>query len=291
MARAYTYGGGALAYFDDWLIWGSMHVPRDSWQAMSIAYSALFEIPEDIWWDGSTGKICRNILDTDDTCKNSDHTLREQCLANLYDAAPPKIREEYDACKQMEADYNVARETPAISIFRGCNLETNNPDIDVLYGSRSMMSLNIPLLTQLRIAQGQTPGTWWEEGVSWQEKANLIGPPVFGEAGFGNPYNNYTWEMRIVNDRIYVGTMDRGGIDDALDPEAGADLYSFTAAHQAAVKEDGNGLGNKYNYGFRTMLPGLPNKLYIGTANPFNLATEGGWELLEVTVQDVQEVQ
>ena len=284
MVRAYTYGGGALAYFDGWLIWGSMHVPYTNQQAMNIAYRALFDIPR-------TTSYCRNILDPDDTCENlegetEDYALREQCLAELYAAAPPEIQEEYDACVEMKANYNIARQDPAISIFRGRNLETDDPEIDVLYGYESMMSLNIRLLTQLKIARGETPGTWWEEGVRWQEKLNLIGPPVFGEAGFGNPNNNYTWEMRIVNDRLYVGTMDKGTVTgDILSDDAGADLYSFTSAHQAAVEEDRNGLQNKCNYGFRTMLPGPPDKLYIGTANPFNLMPEGGWELLEVAVQ------
>ncbi len=296
MARAYTYGGGALAYFDGWLIWGSMHVPETSSAAIQLAYPALFDIPR-------YNSTCRNILDPDDTCENlegetDDHALRALCLAELYGAASQEIKDEYDACVEMKANYNIALEDPAISIFRGRNLETNNPEIDVLYGYPSMMSLNIPFLTQLKIATGGDIGNWWEEGVRWQEKANRIGPPVFGDAGFGNPDNNYTWEMRMVNGRLYVGTMDQSAIRDllngnVLDMDAGADLYSFTSAHQAAATEDLKGLGNKFNYGYRTMLPGPPDKLYIGTANPFNLAAEGrggGWELLEVTVQAVQDV-
>ena len=203
----------------------------------------------------------------------------------MYAAAPQAIRAQYDACTAMKAGFDEASGTQAISIFRGRNMETAYPEIDLLYGYETLTSLNIPFLTQLKIANGDPTGNWMEENVSFQEKANLVGQPIFGGAGFGNLNNNYTWEMRIVNDRLYVGTMDRVGITDALDSGAGADLYSFTSARRAAVEEDGNGLGNVFNYGYRTMLPGAPNKLYIGTANPFNLSPDGGWELLEVDVQ------
>lgn len=48
------------------------------------------------------------------------------------------------------------------------------------------------------------------------------------------------------------------------------------------MRESFDGLGNSYNYGIRTLLTEEPGTLYIGTANPFNLVTEGGWELIKI---------
>jgi hypothetical protein len=68
----------------------------------------------------------------------------------------------------------------------------------------------------------------------------------------------------------------------------GADLMVISASGQAAEPEDLKGVGNYTNYGIRTMLS--DDALYIGMANPMNLLTnpddnlpEGGWELLKLT--------
>ena len=76
----------------------------------------------------------------------------------------------------------------------------------------------------------------------------------------------------------------------------GSDLYVIQGADEPFVLESKNGAGNEFNYGIRTMLipdmaamPAAPaaengecQKGYLGMANPFNLADEGGWELVEI---------
>jgi hypothetical protein len=131
---------------------------------------------------------------------------------------------------------------------------------------------------------------------------NNMGPPLFGESGFGNLLNNYTWTMQAYEDSLFVGTMDStylaldmgellGLPPDILDliigENAGADLWRFDSPDLAAVAEDLNGLGNYTNYGIRTMIS--EDALYCGSANPMNLLTdpldgvpEGGWELLRL---------
>jgi hypothetical protein len=42
-----------------------------------------------------------------------------------------------------------------------------------------------------------------------------------------------------------------------------------------------NGLGNNLNYGIRTLVSD-DTGLYVGTANPINLAPLGGWELYRI---------
>ena len=72
LVRAFTYGGGALAYFDGWLIWGSMHVPGTNYLGMSLVYGGLFDIP-------MRNSTCRNVLDPDDTCEDLAGGNGRQC--------------------------------------------------------------------------------------------------------------------------------------------------------------------------------------------------------------------
>ncbi|MDM4721111.1 hypothetical protein QTQ03_16455 [Micromonospora sp. WMMA1363] len=128
--------------------------------------------------------------------------------------------------------------------------------------------------------------------------------PRFGRSGFGNTFNNYTWDMVVADGRLFVGTMDWSYLSrelrpndpstdaalDGVDPAVyGADLWVFDSAGAPARPVDTVGLGNYLNYGFRTMVADGPD-IYIGTANPMNLRTnpddnvpEGGWELIRLT--------
>lgn len=308
LARAFTYGGGALAYFDGWLVWGSMHVPFTNILALSNTYSYRGLV--------SSNTQCRDILDPGYAADRQDTDSvpqsvcgevsgRTTCINNIYSdpATDYGIKASYDAClDQLQSeylpDYQEATKDMATSIFRGRNLETFAPQIDVLYGYETLKVLYTDSLVDLDALQKATAST----RRSWQTRNNGIGRPVFGAAGIGgydtatcdpatsttpcrslgNPKNNYTWEMGVVGKRLYLGTMDQTATLDPLNLQAGADLYSFTSAKRAAVREDATGLGNSYNYGFRTLLTEEPGTLYIGTANPFNLVADGGWELLKI---------
>ncbi|MDH3998351.1 MAG: hypothetical protein OET90_05875 [Desulfuromonadales bacterium] len=277
--RAFTYGGGALAYYDGSLFWGSMHVPGTAWLAFSRMYG-----PYGLEY---TLQSCRDIIGaTEEICpmdQSLDNMmdpgyLTNACVAQHLADASAELQQDFATCLgNVEQTWNASN--LAISVFRGTNLEAEEGarEIDLLYGYETMPSYIFDSFFGIpQYGAG-----------SWQDVPNGIGAPLFGEAGFGNSTNNYTWEMRTINDRLFVGTMDQQSIFDVTDPDAGFDIYSFSSAHRAAVKEDGGGLGNPFNYGTRTLLPGNDNKLYVGTANPFNLAPEnaGGWELLEVEVE------
>lgn len=178
----------------------------------------------------------------------------------------------------------------AISIFRGRNLGTLNQEIDLLYGS-ALLPVYYPTL-----------------GI-WLSLPNNMGSlPLWGAAGFGNFYNNYTWTMDEFGGQLYVGTMDYSYILDeglpllkealGIPPDLviplpasdhGADLWRFPSAGEAAVAESIDGVGNPSTYGIRTMI--AADGLYLGMANPMNLLTdldddlpEGGWELLRLSL-------
>ena len=180
-----------------------------------------------------------------------------------------------------------------ITIFRGRNFgafdresEENPADIDLLYGFNEM-----PVFIY-------SPAT---SSFSWEIMPNNMGGavPLYGEAGFDNFFNNYTWTMAVFNGQLFVGTMDFSYLlsenfmpdyDLPLDP--GADLMRFPSSDSSAIAESITGVGNNSNYGVRTII--ADDALYLGMANPMNLLTdqnddlpEGGWELLKLDVRNI----
>jgi hypothetical protein len=165
------------------------------------------------------------------------------------------------------ARYNLAfvETRRASAIFRGSNFDST-PEIELLYGESSLPAFNA--------STGQ-----WEE-----KQNNMSAVPLFGQSGFNNSQNFYTWNMEVFGDRLYVATFENQEEDFSPGNALGADLFRFRDLNSAAEPVSLDGFGNFFNYGFRTLLSDEDGKdgdhaLYIGTANPFNLAPEGGWEL------------
>ena len=121
LARAFTYGGGALAYFDGWLVWGSMHVPFTNVLALSNTYSYRGLV--------SSNTQCRDILDpgyaadrqdSDSTAMStcgevSGSSNRTTCINNIYSdpATDYGVKASYDACLlQLQSEYCRITEKP-----------------------------------------------------------------------------------------------------------------------------------------------------------------------------------
>jgi len=180
----------------------------------------------------------------------------------------------------------------AISIFRGRDFGTAGEQVQLLYGMPMMPAY--------------APGDGWKIVPN-----NMAQMPLYGLAGFGNFFNNYTWTMAVYHDQLMVGTMDWSiifnemlspllasilGYDPGISLEVptqfvGADLFRFPSSFSHAMPERLSGVGNYANYGIRTMITG-DNELFLGTANPMNLMTDpqglmmGGWELLKLQAGD-----
>jgi hypothetical protein len=143
----------------------------------------------------------------------------------------------------------------AVSIFRGHHFGEATEDIDVLYGEPFLPAYD--------------PVGGWSIAPN-----NMASFPVYGESGFGNFFNNYTWTMSVYDGSLFVGTMDWSylaadmlemlgesfglpGWDPAIEfpPRSyGADLWRFDSSVTPAVPESITGVGNYTNYGIRTML-------------------------------------
>jgi hypothetical protein len=200
----------------------------------------------------------------------------------------------------------------ATTFFRGRDLDTRTPEIQLLYGEYSLPVYDV------------WTGRWSLE----RNRAGLF--PLLGREGGDNPFANYAWTATVVGHSLFFGTMDwrylleagLGDDDDGLDlgglgmpagmelgelesmmlsgdlgelatiasrlipilrsdNEIGADLIRFDRFAWFGRKEDESGLGNELNYGIRNTLES-ESCLVAGTANPMNLEKEGGWELIRL---------
>jgi len=146
----------------------------------------------------------------------------------------------------------------------------------------------------------------------WQQQPNLLGlKPLYGPAGLGSAYNNYTWTMVNYRGALYLGTFDISGGMEALrqGPEdchlqcyvlrqwaqhtpatpgqPGFDLFRFDSKDRPAVAVTRDGFGNPASNGLRNALV-LGDTLYLGTSSFTNLAGgtgRPGWELLQLKVK------
>ncbi|GAA2505503.1 hypothetical protein [Winogradskya humida] len=205
----------------------------------------------------------------------------------------------YPPTSDEQAKTQAVKTQRAISIWRGKNLGLPNQKIELLYGEKTLPA-------------------WDPATATWSDKSTNY-TPKYGKSGFGYLFNNYTWRMTVVDNRLFVGTMDWSYLVKDLLADAGAtahvnkdarealadpanwhmpqvspatfggDLFMFPNANSAAEPVDIRGQGNYLNYGIRNMIPNGKGGLYLGMANPMNLRTdktdtrpEGGWELVEM---------
>lgn len=179
------------------------------------------------------------------------------------------------------------------TIFRTAGYDPTlqpTPSMQLLYGSQYLEQFNTTTET-------------------WNLVPNGMGQaPLYGAAGFGNVFNNYTWSMAVFQNQLYVGTMDfsyllngtatassvSSPIITAMQTLAsyyyGADLWMFPDSSTAATLVNGGGMGNDTTYGIRNMLADN-NNLWLGMANPMNLRTDvndnpGGWKLIQFPTQN-----
>jgi hypothetical protein len=205
----------------------------------------------------------------------------------------------YPPADEAAAKTQAVNTQRAISIWRGKDLGLPTQKIELLYGESTLPA--------------------WDPATStWSQKSTNF-TPLYGKSGFGYLFNNYTWRMTVVDNKLFVGTMDwsylvkdllsgagttapvnkaaREALSDPdtwhqpyISPDAfGGDLWMFPDPSSAATPVNTRGLGNYLNYGVRNMIPDGAGGLYLGMANPMNLRTdptdarpEGGWELLEM---------
>jgi hypothetical protein len=130
----------------------------------------------------------------------------------------------------------------SVSIFRGRNfgVEGVKPEIELLYGGSTLPIMPMGYFNA------------YVDG-SWKILPNKMGlTPLYGRGGFGNPFNNYTWAMRVFDGSLYVGTMDHSYLIFGLLHPLLVDLSASLASS----------LENYVEGQLEQILPDLLNRLY-----------------------------
>jgi hypothetical protein len=95
----------------------------------------------------------------------------------------------------------------ATTVFRGSDFDTA-AHVRLLYGN---------VLLPVSRFEDNDPVPPQGERVSWSLQRNSMSEvPRFGLAGFGNPFNTYTWTMAVNRGDLYVGTFDDSYLISAL---------------------------------------------------------------------------
>lgn len=242
--------GLTSANFNDWVkTWQSSDYDPDPVSAFTYSLGDLASFEGRLWWGTlhlpGIGFLLHSVFYEFDLL-SADCSSDPEC-----------------SNRQEEAFTNSFRAT---ALFRGSNLDSA-PEIELLYGGSSLPVYDSDLK-------------------QWEEKPNNASfVPVFGNSGIDNPVNSYTWAMAIYKNQLYLGTFDSGILFiDNPDNPYGADLFRFSDLSSGAEPLSLDGLGNPLNYGVRNMVSDEDGQdgddgLYMGTANPFNISPDGGWEL------------
>lgn len=142
----------------------------------------------------------------------------------------------------------------------------------------------------------------------WDLKPNGMNlKPKWGRSGWGNLFTSYTWSLCKYKGQLMFGTMDMGDLIDAAmgsssaedaqtlstvkqllnvnESEYGYELVALSDPEKEPKYMTSNGFGNPWAYGIRN-LEVIGHDLYIGTANPFNIADKGGWQIMRMRDND-----
>ncbi len=266
-----TYAGGALVSYNGKLYWGSMHVPFIATQFAITAYQ-------------------NNIINLGgyDNSFGADDIVATALGAHR-----------------------------AVSIFSGSNFGSGEETIELLYGDQYLPRYE-PAARSYTIAEdafhtnlmpnpvpkfGPSGIGNFFNAYTWTMERGYTDYPSRGGVLLGT----FDWSLvaREMAEAVLGDGQEVQLVLAALDQlqrlyaSYGADLFVIQDADEPFVLESKNGAGNEFSYGIRTMLipdtgaPAVPGgdapaangecqHGYLGMANPFNLADEGGWELVDI---------
>jgi hypothetical protein len=242
---ARTYGGGAIASFDGWVYWGTMHVPGVAALMHSSVYgeSADQDALEERFlgtWRAISIFRGRNFGTADE---EADEIELLYGGSSLPDVEPGHLQAylcDDPSCNPFDP-----------SAPRSWQTVPNKMGLTPLYGSGGFDNLFNNYCWTMRVFNGALY-------VGTMDHSYLI-------LGQLDPIDY----LQLL---IFLG----------VNPVFGADLYRFDDSDSAAEAVSLDGMGNPMNYGIRTMVADY-NALYLGSANPMNLNPDGGWELIELT--------
>jgi hypothetical protein len=251
---ALSYGGGALASFDGYLYWGTMHVPM----AAAAIHSAFYSVNP-----FTTAQVgYPDLVDLSPDDKEVKAFLGTHRPINIFRgrnfASSPEIELVYGMAQLPKFTAIPDPPPPAGTggkwINAQWNLVPNNMGgASPLYGSAGFN--------------------------------NIFNNYTWTMSVFQNQLYVGTMDFAYLLEGIDLGGV-QFDVSDIPGFSPGADLYRFPSSSSAAIPENIQGAGNLSTYGVRTMIS--DDALYLGMANPMNLLTNdqgtniGGWELLKL---------
>jgi hypothetical protein len=245
---ATTYGGGAMASFDGYLYWGTMHVPWAATAAFVDAYGA--PTTEQEWLNAVLG------------------TFRGAAVfrGRGFDAAdaPGNHRP-----NRVDLLYG----SPALPMYRPAS--ATGPGEWMLANNRMPPPRRMPLFGYSGFNHPYNNYIWSME--VWDGRL-WVGTMDWGHtAAEGTDIIFRELLQRAVPFEVsaFFAAQSFGG-----------DLFFFQSSQTPAVAESTAGVGNFTSYGIRNMLA-ADDRLFVGMANGSNLLTSpllprGGWELIEL---------
>lgn len=255
---AATYGGGALASFDGYLYWGTMHVPFLSTAAHFNAFRGQLQA-----------------LDPDRDYPDSSQEAAAAFLGPYRAISIFRGKNFGAPAETQQLLYGApVLPKPVISYDVDTGIDGVITTTEVVW-ELTPTKMGPPLMGMPGFGNFFNNYTWTMEEYQDQLYVGTMDWSYLAHELIG-----------LVLEGMIESVI---GIRMELPPQigAGADLWRFPSAEAAAVPESIEGVGNYTNYGIRTMV--VDDALYLGTANPMNLLTdpndsapEGGWELIRL---------
>jgi hypothetical protein len=263
---AATDACGAIASFDGYLYWGTMHVPFLATQVHLQAYSAYYSTLDDTTTPTAAQALLAAMIGTYRTTtifRGSNFTTTPQ-----FDLV-------YGNPIEPVATYNSG---PPPTLSWNMTAPNNMGGSLGMWGIAGFGNLFNNYLWSAQVNNGRLwMGTMDWSYLIWDGVNALI--QALAAQGVTIDLSQLP---QVVQDFIACQTQ---GDHPTV---TGGDLYYFPGSDRPAFPESISGVGNYTSYGIRSMTS-APSGLFLGMANPMNLLTdltddvpEGGWEVIRL---------
>ncbi|MBN1996773.1 T9SS type A sorting domain-containing protein, partial [candidate division KSB1 bacterium] len=242
-----TYGVGAMASFDGYLYWGTMHVPMSSLMAYDLAYG-IPPIPDTTGMSDSE----KDSTMVDAYLRTFLGTIRATSLLRGTDfhLGPPTTQ------------VNLLYGMPVFTVYDPVNgwiTTGNNMGVAPMYGLSGYWNFFNNYTWSMAVYNGQLYIGTMDWSYILKDYVLFFLKVILG----------FEWPFELRLPKHFYG----------------ADIIRIPNSASPGFYENINGIGNYTNYGARNMVSN--DALYLGMANPMNLLTdltdtkpEGGWELI-----------
>ena len=247
---------------------------------------------------------------------------------NQYDPDPVARNVQYVGCLEVWKDklywgtFTFGYAIRHLAMTNGGYTDLTSPEaLAFIMGEFRQTTLwRVDAQDNIELLYGDAQLPRWDKMTKFNEQGQPIGEdswtlvdtgwsPKFGRAGYGNPFQCYTWTMTKYHGDLYLGTNDvtmlLGDLADNTGDEAftllkavckldkkdyGFDLFRMTDPEKGVESITLDGFGNHTAYGIRNFMV-IGDNLYVGSAAPYNIVANSGWHLFRLHEAGLSGVQ